>query len=74
MTNKYPFYSSKHLRHLIKNFNHREPGYSLLLHALLDFVKYKEYNVMTNYFLNNLEDVSNKHVVILLNILYGNML
>lgn len=58
------------MRHLIQNFNHREPGYSLLLHALLDFVEYKEYDVMTNYFLNNLEDVSNKFAVMLLNTLW----
>lgn len=59
ISDKYSFCRYTHVRHLIQNFNHREPGYCLLLHALLDFVEYKEYDVMTNYFFDNLEDVSN---------------
>uniref|UniRef100_A0AAR5P0Z3 Condensin complex subunit 1 C-terminal domain-containing protein n=1 Tax=Dendroctonus ponderosae TaxID=77166 RepID=A0AAR5P0Z3_DENPD len=43
--------------HLISNFKCKEPGYCILLNSLLDYVKYKEYNILTDYIIDNFEDI-----------------
>ncbi|XP_050314430.1 uncharacterized protein LOC126748930 [Anthonomus grandis grandis] len=46
-----------HISHLIANFKFRERGYPILLHCLLNYVEYKEYEVLTDYIATNLDGI-----------------
>ncbi|XP_066158435.1 uncharacterized protein [Euwallacea fornicatus] len=48
----------EHVHHIISHFNFKEPGYYILLNSMLDFVKYKEHIVLTDYILENFEELS----------------
>lgn len=52
-----------HVYHIIANFKYSEPGYSVLLNSLLDYVKYKEYNILTDYLIQHFEEVSSSNLM-----------
>ncbi|XP_030746284.1 uncharacterized protein LOC115875072 [Sitophilus oryzae] len=46
-----------HVYHTIANLDFKEPGHCVLLNVLLEFIKYKEYNILTQYMLDNYEEI-----------------
>ncbi|KAF7268531.1 hypothetical protein GWI33_018404 [Rhynchophorus ferrugineus] len=46
-----------HVYQIISNLNFKQPGHCVLLNALLEFVKYKEYDVLTDYIIENYKEV-----------------
>ncbi|XP_076262614.1 uncharacterized protein LOC143197768 [Rhynchophorus ferrugineus] len=46
-----------HVYQIISNLNFKQPGHCVLLNALLEFVKYKEYDVLTDYIIENYKEI-----------------
>ncbi|KAL1493324.1 hypothetical protein ABEB36_011399 [Hypothenemus hampei] len=47
----------QHVSHVINNYQHREPGHSILLNSLLNYVQYKEYEALTSYITANIAHI-----------------
>ncbi|CAG9759314.1 unnamed protein product [Ceutorhynchus assimilis] len=62
---------------IIANFNHRHSGYPVLLDCLLEFVEYREFRVLTDYIIDNYDDLgfhtSTLHLLHAYNRILGNM-